>query len=95
MKKNDPRQKRSRRAPKSSKVATTITLERLLTTQEVADRLRCSVSCLNKLRVSGTGPPFIYVQRRVRYHPSDVAAYIEAQRRISTSADAPPAEAVR
>jgi hypothetical protein len=66
-------------------------LETLLTTAEVAGQLRCSVSLINKLRTQGRGPRFVYVERRVRYRPSDVATYVEAQLRDSTSADMPPA----
>jgi len=59
--------------------------EKLLTVQEVAALLHCSVSALNKWRVSGRGPRFIKVERRVRYRPSDVAAYVAAAMRTSTS----------
>jgi Helix-turn-helix domain len=59
--------------------------ERLLTVQEVAALLHCSVSALNKWRLFGRGPHFIKVERRVRYWPSDVAAYVAAAMRTSTS----------
>jgi predicted DNA-binding transcriptional regulator AlpA len=65
-------------------------LEPLLTSAEVAKQLRCSVSLINKLRTQGRGPRFVYVERRVRYRPSDIATYIEEQLRGSTAADAPP-----
>jgi hypothetical protein len=47
-------------------------IDPLLTVPEVADLLRCSVSSLNKWRLSGNGPKFVYVGRRVRYRPSDI-----------------------
>jgi predicted DNA-binding transcriptional regulator AlpA len=59
--------------------------EKLLTVQEVAALLHCSVSALNKWRIFGRGPRFIKVERRVRYRPSDIAAYVAASARASTS----------
>jgi hypothetical protein len=38
----------------------------LLTVEEVAGLLRCSVSSLNKWRLTGRGPPFVYVGHLVR-----------------------------
>ena len=61
-------------------------IERLLTVQEVAALLRCSVSSLNKWRLTGQGPSFVYVGNRVRYRPADVATYVAEQTRSSTSA---------
>ena len=46
--------------------------ERLLTVQEVAELLNCSVSALK-------------LERRVRYRTADLAAYIAASTRQSTS----------
>ena len=59
--------------------------ERLLTVQEVAELLNCSVSALNKWRLAGRGPQFIKLERRVRYRTADLAAYIAASTRQSTS----------
>jgi predicted DNA-binding transcriptional regulator AlpA len=59
--------------------------EKLLTVEEVAELLHCSVSALNKWRLAGRGPHFIKVERRVRYRPSDVAAYVARAMRTSTS----------
>jgi len=78
---------KKRKPPLSTKAAV---LEPLLTTAEVAGQLRCSVSLINKLRTHGRGPRFVYIERRVRYRPSDIATYIEEQLRESTAADAPP-----
>jgi hypothetical protein len=61
-------------------------IEPLLTTQEVAALLRCSASSLNKWRLTGRGPPFVYVGHRVRYRPSAIATYVAEQTRSSTSA---------
>ena len=48
--------------------------EQLLTVQEVAAQLRCSVSSLNKWRLTGNGPRFVYVGARVRYRAADTPA---------------------
>jgi Helix-turn-helix domain len=57
----------------------------LLTPQETADVLRCSVSSLNKWRISGGGPLFTRIGGRIRYRPSDIAAFIRQGLRASTS----------
>ena len=59
--------------------------ETLLTTAEVAERLRVSISFLAKARVSGLGPRFIKVGRACRYRPSDVESYARSCARTSTS----------
>jgi predicted site-specific integrase-resolvase len=61
------------------------TVDRLLTTAETADILRIPTNTLEKWRVSGSGPRFTKVGFRVRYHPSDIAAYLAEQTRTSTS----------
>jgi predicted DNA-binding transcriptional regulator AlpA len=76
---------RNRKIGKPAGVAFDGPAEKLLTVQEVATLLHCSVSALNKWRVFGRGPRFIKIERRVRYRPADVAAYIAASRRTSTS----------
>jgi predicted DNA-binding transcriptional regulator AlpA len=60
--------------------------DQLLTVQDAARVLQISVSSLNKWRVAGTGPRFCRVGARVRYRPSDLAAYIAESMRESTSA---------
>jgi hypothetical protein len=62
----------------------------LLTTAEVAALLRLSVSILNKWRLAGRGPQFVKVGTRVRYRLHDVAIFIAASTRGSTSATGPP-----
>jgi excisionase family DNA binding protein len=62
----------------------------LLTTEEVAELLRLSVSILNKWRLAGRGPQFVKVGTRVRYRLEDVAIFIAASTRGSTSATGPP-----
>ena len=62
-----------------------VVLDQLLTVQEAAEILRCSVHSLNKWRLTGAGPQFIYVGRRVRYTRPALVAFIAASTRISTS----------
>jgi hypothetical protein len=60
-------------------------LDQLLTVNEAAKILRCSVASLNRWRLTGEGPRFIYVGRRVRYARAALAAFIAASTRNSTS----------
>ena len=60
-------------------------LDRLLTTAEVAERLRVSISFLAKARVTGVGPRFIKVGRSCRYRVSDLESYERSRARTSTS----------
>jgi hypothetical protein len=68
-------------------------LEPLLTVNEAAAILRCSTHSLNRWRLTGDGPKFIYVGRRVRYRRADLAAFIAASTRNSTSDPGEPAAA--
>ncbi len=54
---------------------------RLLTEDEVAGQLGCSVALLRKWRRVGGGPPFCRIGRLVRYSEADIAAYIDACRK--------------
>jgi predicted site-specific integrase-resolvase len=63
-------------------------LEELFTVSETARHLRVSVSSLNKWRGEGGGPRYVLIGRRIRYRPSDIAAYVREQTRTSTSAPA-------
>jgi predicted DNA-binding transcriptional regulator AlpA len=57
-----------------------------LTTKEAAALARVSRTFLEQARVSGTGPTFCKLgKKRVVYAHKDVVAWIEAQRRSSTS----------
>ena len=57
----------------------------LLKEHPTAEVLGIEVSTLRRWRWSGEGPPFIKVGTAVRYDPRDLAAYIDAGRRRSTS----------
>ena len=57
----------------------------LLNQDRLAHLLGCSARTLERQRIEGTGVPFIRVGRLARYRLTDVQAYIERQRCISTS----------
>jgi len=57
----------------------------LLTTAEVAERLRVSTSFLAKARVAGQGPRFIKVGRSCRYRRSDLETYERSCAKTSTA----------
>jgi excisionase family DNA binding protein len=56
-----------------------------LTVSEAAALLRLSEITLGRWRIEGSGPPFRKFGRRVLYERSDLIAWAEAQRRLSTS----------
>jgi Helix-turn-helix domain len=60
-------------------------LEPLFTVNEAAAILRCSSHSLNRWRLTGGGPKFIYVGRRVRYRRADLIQFIDLSTRNSTS----------
>lgn len=67
------------------------TAEGLINEHEAARRLGLKVSTLRRWRWQGIGPTFCRIGAAVRYDPRDLAAFIEAGRRASTSATQPPA----
>lgn len=56
-----------------------------LTVEVAATYTGLSVSTLNKLRISGKGPVFLKLGRRVVYDPSDLDDWLNMRRRRSTS----------
>lgn len=62
-------------------------IDQLLTNDQTAELLSLSPRTLEKMRVSGDGPPFIKLGRlrAVRYRESDLQAWIEGRVRRSTS----------
>jgi hypothetical protein len=68
-------------------------LDQLLTVGEAAALLRCSRHSLNRWRLTGDGPKFIYVGRRVRYARAALADFIASSTRRSTSDPGEPAAA--
>lgn len=63
-------------------------IEHLLRAKSLAERIGVTEQCLAKWRLEGRGPRFIRVQRRIMYDPTDVAAWLDARRVNSTSAEA-------
>jgi len=57
----------------------------VLNVKQAAERLGLSVSTLAKLRLSGDGPVFSKLGRRVVYAPKDLEAWITENRFQSTS----------
>ncbi len=53
--------------------------EKLLTTNELSTMLGLSVSTLLLYRAMGIGPDYIKIRRAVRYRPSKVNEWLEAQ----------------
>jgi predicted DNA-binding transcriptional regulator AlpA len=51
----------------------------LRTEQEVADRLRKSLSWLQHLRMTGEGPQYLKLGHNVRYRDEDVDAWLAKQ----------------
>jgi hypothetical protein len=71
--------------PAAKEYDTEMTTNTLLTTAEVAERLRVSTSFLAKARVIGQGPRFIKVGRSCRYRVSDLETYERSCARTSTA----------
>ncbi len=59
--------------------------EEFLTTPEAAAFYRAAVPTLEGWRVKGGGPPFIRLGRKIVYAKSDLVAFAQRNRRVSTS----------
>jgi predicted DNA-binding transcriptional regulator AlpA len=57
----------------------------LLSTEDAASIVGLSPQTLAILRVEGGGPKYVKLGRSVRYDPADLAAWIAANKRASTS----------
>jgi hypothetical protein len=57
----------------------------LINARHTAQYLCVTEGTLAKWRLSGQGPKFIRVNRRIAYHPRDVAEWLDARRVSSTS----------
>jgi hypothetical protein len=60
-------------------------IPRMLSTSDAAERCSVGKSTLEKLRLTGGGPKFIKLGKRVVYHPVDLDEWLSAHRRSSTS----------
>lgn len=56
-----------------------------LSAEQAANFLGLAKSTLSKMRLSGGGPAFIKMGRRVAYRPEDLEKWINENRRKSTS----------
>ena len=57
----------------------------MLRTEGAASYVGLSISTMNKLRLTGGGPQYCKLSRTVVYHPEDLDAWLNANRRRSTS----------
>ena len=60
-------------------------METLVNEHEVALQLGLAVATLRRWRWAGRGPRFVKIGAAVRYAPGDLAAYVDQNRRRSTS----------
>ena len=58
---------------------------KMLSTAEAAERLGLGKSTLDKLRLTGGGPTYSTLGRRVVYDPADLDEWVNACKRRSTS----------
>lgn len=56
-----------------------------LSTDQTAKLLGIAKSTLSKMRLTGEGPTYIKMGRRVAYRPEDIQDWLTARRRLSTS----------
>lgn len=56
----------------------------MLKAGEAAERLHLSESTLAKLRMTGSGPVFLKLGRKVMYMPDDLDAWLASKRRTGT-----------
>jgi Helix-turn-helix domain len=61
------------------------TIPDVLPASDAARALNLSQSTLAKLRLTGKGPAYCKLGRRVVYRQEDLAAWLEKNRRLSTS----------
>lgn len=61
------------------------TIPARLSVEEAAGYTGLSVSTLNKMRLTGCGPVFIKLNRRVVYQTSDLDSWLASKRHRSTS----------
>lgn len=60
-------------------------VRKMLATPQAANYVGLGKSTLDKARLSGSGPRFVKLGRRVLYDPTDLDAWLNQHRRSSTS----------
>jgi excisionase family DNA binding protein len=60
-------------------------VRKMLATPQAANYVGLGKSTLDKARLSGNGPRFVKLGRRVLYDPTDLDAWLNQHRRSSTS----------
>ena len=60
---------------------------RTLSALEAATTLGLALSTLAKLRLSGRGPAYLKLGRRIRYRVADLETFMQSKRRHSTSGE--------
>lgn len=66
--------------PKDMENQTLPPLGKLFTPAELAEFLRCTPQALGRMRQAQDGPPWVRLRRAVRYHSSDVSAWLKSKR---------------
>jgi predicted site-specific integrase-resolvase len=72
---------------------TAMTIPKLISSQEAANKLGIKIGTLRLWRMQGNGPIYRKIGARVAYTEADVLAFIEGSARISTSQKAASAGA--
>jgi hypothetical protein len=62
--------------------------KKLLNTDEAAAYLSCSAAFLNKQRMTGDGPVYVRMCRRIHYTHADLDAFIESHKQRHTAQNA-------
>ena len=62
-----------------------MTIETMMTPKVLSERIAVGEGCLAKWRITGEGPAFVRVGRRIAYDPRDVQQWLDARRVNSTS----------
>ncbi len=60
----------------------------LINAKHAAQHLCITEGTLAKWRLTGEGPKFLRVGRRIAYDPKDIAQWLDARRVLSTSQEA-------
>lgn len=60
-------------------------MTKLISERELAEQIGVAAKTLERWRAQGFGPRFIKLARHVRYDSRDVEAWLDGQRRNSTS----------